>query len=308
MAQLLNPLKEKLQNFEKRLEEDRLAETKEMGVLQYEIKRLAELNTQMTQEAAQLTKALKGDVKLQGNWGEMVLEKVLEASGLREGMEFSRQSAGLNLRDEDGRIQRPDVIVHLPEQRHLILDSKVSLLAYEKWMNCDDADKERWAKLHVESVVQHIRLLSEKDYSFNEQVITPDFVLMFIPIEPAFSAALQLKPDLFQMAWEKRVVLVSPTTTLATLRTVESIWRHEKQTRNALEIARVGGGLYDEFVRFLDELEIMGTKLREAQGAHESAVKRLSLGRGNLLSRVETLRELGARTKKQIPDGLQPEL
>jgi DNA recombination protein RmuC len=309
LSQILVPLRDKLMAFEKRLEEDRLAETRELGILQHEIKRLADLNSQMSLEAQQLTRALKGDVKLQGNWGEMVLEKILEASGLRDGNEYSRQSAGMGLRDDEGNVQRPDIIVHLPEQRHLILDSKVSLKAYERWSQCEMAEeKTKWASEHVESVIRHIRGLSEKEYCLNEQLISPDFVMMFIPIEAAFSAALQLKPDLFQVAWEKKVVIVSPTTLLATLRTVESIWRQEKQTRNALEIARVGGGLYDEFVRFLEELQVVGEKILDAQTAHQAAVKRLAMGRGNLINRVETLRELGARTKKQIPEPLQPEV
>lgn len=309
LKQLLGPLRERLQTFEKRLEEDRVTDARSMGVLQHEIKKLAELNQQISVEAQQLTRALKGDVKLQGNWGEMVLEKILEASGLRDGMEFSRQSSGMDLRGEEGEIQRPDIIVHLPEGRHLVLDSKVSLKAYERWAHVEtDEERSACAQLHVESLIKHIRGLAEKSYQNNGQVISPDFVMLFIPIEAAFSAALQMKPDLFQMAWERKVVLVSPTTLLATLRTVESIWRQEKQTRNALEIARVGGGLYDEFVRLLEEFSLVGTKLKEAQSAHDGAVKRLAQGRGNLMSRVETLRELGARTKKQIPEALQPEL
>jgi len=309
LSQLLGPLREKLQIFEKRLEEDRISEASKMGILQHEIAKLAELNQQMTVEAQQLTRALKGDVKLQGNWGEMVLEKILEASGLRDGFEYSRQSVGMNLRNEDGEVLRPDIVVHLPEGRHLVVDAKVSLKAYERWSQCEQAEeKALYGQQHVESLIKHIRGLAEKEYQANGQIISPDFVMLFIPIEPAFSAALQLRPELFDMAWDRKVVLVSPTTLLATLRTVESIWRQEKQTRNALEIARVGGGLYDEFVRMMEDFTLVSTKLKEAQSAHDSAVKRLAQGRGNLLNRVETLRELGARAKKQIPDALQPEL
>lgn len=299
---ILDPFREKLSTFEKKVEEGRVQESREIGILQHEIKRLADLNSHIATEANNLTQALRGDVKLQGTWGEMILEKVLETSGLRDGIEYSRQSTGLGLRSEQGDRVMPDVVVHLPDQRHLVIDSKVSLKAYEQWSQAAEAEKKStFLQQHVESLTRHIRDLSEKSYWYNEALLSPDYVMLFVPVEGAFAAALGAKPELFQLAWDKRVVLVSPTTLLGVLKTVESLWRQEKQTKNAIEIARVGGALYDDFVRLLEELGGVEKGVKDALDAHQLLVKRISSGRGNLLSRVETLRELGARAKKQIP-------
>jgi len=299
LSDLLNPLKEKITDFEKKVEETYQKGKIDQTVLKEELKRLQEMNMKLGEEAGNLTKALKSDPKKQGNWGEVVLERILERSGLNKNEEYFLQYTA---KGEDGNILRPDVLIKLPEEKHLIIDSKVSLTAFQQYIAAEEEDKqkEQFLKQHLLSIRNHVKELSEKNYHNLKELNTPDFVLMFMPVEPAFGAAVQADPDLFNFAWEKRIVIVSPTTLLATLRTVASIWSHEKQTRNALEIAQQGGKLYDKFEGFLKDLEKIGDNLDKAQASYTEAHKKLASGRGNLLNQVEKLKNMGAKATKQI--------
>ena len=293
---ILNPLQERIKEFQKKVEETYTTESKERVSLEREVKRLAELNQQVSKEAADLTKALKGEAKTQGNWGEMILEKILERSGLREGQEFRVQQSGTT--EEGGRL-RPDVVVYLPEDKNIIVDSKVSLTAYERFSSADDAEEREQALAeHVASVRGHVRGLKAKNYQRLYGINTPDFVLMFMPVEPAFAAALSADDRLFSEAFEQGIVLVSPTTLLTTLRTIANIWRQERQNRNVMEIAKQAGDLYDKFVGFVETLQEVGERIAAAQKVHGEAVKKLSTGRGNLVRRAECIRQLGAPATK----------
>lgn len=298
---LLKPLQERLRAFEQRVEASYQQEARERFSLQREIERLYALNQQMSEDAQSLTRALKGDSKAQGNWGELVLARVLESSGLREGEEFTVQSKQLDLRDADGRRLQPDVVINLPEGKHLIIDAKVSLTAYERHLAAEDESAKQSAlKQHLTSIATHIRQLSDKHYSGLQGVQSPDFVLLFMPIESAFSLAIQAEGDLFGQAWTKRIVLVSPTTLLATLKTVASLWRLEQQNRNAEEIARQGGALYDKFVGFVEEMQKIGHSLDRAQRQYSDAMNKLHSGHGSLSSRAEKLRQLGIDHHKRL--------
>lgn len=296
---LLNPFRDQLQDFRKRVEDVYTTETKDREALRTEIKSLQVLNQQITEEAANLTRALKGDRKLQGNWGELILEKVLERSGLRKGVEYDTQGS---YRDNEGQLLRPDVVVHLPDSRNLIIDSKVSLVAYQRWVTAEDEGPRTEAlKQHVEAVRQHIRGLSEKDYSQVNGLHSPDFVLLFMPIEPAFVAAFQHDESLFSEAFDKKIVIVTPTTLLATLRTIENIWRYERQSQNARRIAERASAVYDKLRVFVEAMEKLGTQLKTAQGSYDSAMNTLTRGRGNLVSQTTRFVDLGVRVKKELP-------
>lgn len=302
ISAVLEPLKERIKDFEKKVEETYSTERSERGMLRGELSKLMELNKVMSAETQNLTKALKGEVKTQGNWGELILENILERSGLRKGEEYIIQGTDLDLRGEDGQILRPDVIVSLPDEKHLIVDSKMSLIAYEQYSSAETLeDQERAGKLHVESLKKHIDGLSEKKYHSLDKLISPDFVILFMPLEPAFALAFKLKPELFQYAWERNVAIVSPTTLLATLRTVATLWKQDRQEKNALEIAKRGGLLYEKFAGLLKDLQNLGEKLGAAQKAHEEVIKKVSEGRGNLMDQVEDLKRLGAKTQKSLP-------
>jgi DNA recombination protein RmuC len=269
------------------------------------IENLHKLNIQISEEANNLTRALKSDSKKMGNWGEMILDRILEQSGLEKGKEYFTQYTD---RSEDGTILRPDVVIRLPEKKHIIIDSKVSLIAYDRYVNTtDDREKERWQKAHLDSVREHIKGLSEKSYTDALTLDSPDFVLLFMPLESAFSLAIQNDPELFNFAWQRRIVMVSPTTLLATLKTVESIWKHEKQTQNAMEIARQGGSLYDKFVSFIADLERIGAQINSLQNTYTEAHKKLTSGKGNLVRQTELLKKLGIKTEKSLSDKLLPE-
>lgn len=302
IAAIMEPLKERIKDFEKKVEETYSTERSERGVLRGELSKLMELNKVMSAETQNLTKALKGEVKTQGNWGELILENILERSGLRKGEEYIIQGTDMDLRGEDGQILRPDVIVSLPDEKHLIVDSKMTLLAYEQYSSAETLeDQERFGKLHVESLKKHIDGLAEKKYHAADKLVSPDFVILFMPLEPAFALAFKLKPELFQYAWEKNVAIVSPTTLLATLRTVAALWKQDRQEKNALEIAKRGGLLYEKFAGLLKDLQNLGEKLGAAQKAHEEVIKKVSEGRGNLIGQVEELKSLGAKTEKSLP-------
>ncbi|MCX6245455.1 MAG: DNA recombination protein RmuC [Bacteroidetes bacterium] len=302
LEEILKPLGDKIKEFEKKVDETYDKESKQRFSLEKEIKTLADMNRQISEDAQNLTHALRLDPKKQGNWGELVLDKVLESSGLTKGVEYIRE---FSTRSDEGDKYRPDVIINLPDNKHIIIDSKVSLNSYSEFVNTDDAaEKEKFLKLHLLSIRNHIRMLGEKGYQMLDAFDTPDYVLLFMPIESAFSLALQNDAELFSFAWDKNVVIVSPTTLLATLRTIASIWKHEKQTQNAIEIAKQGGLLYDKFVSFLADLEKVGSQLDTVKKSYDEAHKKLSSGSGNLIGKVEKLKELGARASKSLPRNL----
>jgi DNA recombination protein RmuC len=300
LSEILNPLKEKIQLFEKKVDETYDKELRDKISLREEVRKLTELNARVSEEANNLTKALKGDVKKQGNWGEIVLERVLERSGLTRGQEYEREEV---IEGADSQTQRPDVIIHLPENKHIIIDSKVSLIAYERMISEEDDEKrEKFLKEHIASMRSHIKTLSEKNYQNAFNINTPDFVLMFLPIEPSFSIAVQYDSNLFSDAWDKKIVIVSPTTLLATLRTIASIWKQENQTKNAQEIARLSGMLYDKFVGFTEDLSKIKLNIERASGAYDDALKKLKTGNGNIIRTAEKIKELGAKTgNKSLP-------
>ena len=300
IGEVLNPLREKIELFEKKVEDTYRQGLKDQTDLHAELKKLYELNARISEEAGNLTKALKGDVKKQGNWGEVVLERILERSGLNEGPQGYRRQ--FNDVTDDGKRIQPDIVINLPDNKHIIIDSKVSLVAYEKAVNAAD-EKERLqaVKEHLLSLKSHIKGLSEKHYQTARQLNSPDFVLLFIPVEASFGLAVQEDHELFSFAWDQKVVLVSPSTLLATLRTIASVWQQENQTRNAIEIARQGGALYDKFVGFVADLEKIGKSISATQNSYTEAMNKLQTGSGNLVSRVENLRKLGAKTTKELP-------
>jgi DNA recombination protein RmuC len=295
---ILNPLKENLKAFEDKVDKVYNMEAAERNTMKGVITQLMELNRQISDEAQNLTKALKGDNKKQGNWGEVILEKVLERSGLVKDQEYRLQASITGL---DGVRMQPDAIIDLPDDKHLIIDSKVSLVNYERLVNCESEDERKlFSKAHVESIRNHVRDLSSKNYHDLYQINSPDFVLLFIPIESSFSFAVQIDSELFSDAWDKRVVIVSPSTLLATLRTIASIWKQERQNRNVLEIARLSGAMYDKFVGFVNDMEGIGKNIKLSQSAYDSAINKLTEGNGNLTKTAEKIKSLGAKANKQL--------
>jgi DNA recombination protein RmuC len=305
LSEILNPLKENIKTFEQKVEEKYVREVKDRSSLIEQIKSLEKLNTQMSEDAHSLTRALKGDNKAQGNWGELILEKVLESSGLVEGEEFKTQYSTTN--DEGNRIQ-PDVIIMLPDNKHIIVDAKVSLIAYQDYINSEDKnDQENFIKSHLISVKSHIKGLSEKHYATGKGIDSPDFVLLFMPIESSFGLAMKTDNQLYQYAWDKKVVIVTPSTLLATLKTIKSVWNNEKQTKNAIEIARQAGALHDKFVGFIEDMQKIKKSLTQSNEAYDSAFNKLKTGKGNLVDATIKLENLGAKTKKIIPNNILPE-
>ena len=300
---LVAPLKQQLGEFKSRVESVYDNETKDRISLREEIVSLRRDTQKMNQEALNLTKALKGDHKTQGNWGEMILERVLEQSGLRKGIEYETQGA---FRDEDNRLFKPDVIVRLPDNKDVVIDSKVSLLAYERYCAAEDDDLRSAAlKQHTEAVRNHIKSLSGKDYSSLKGLRSLDFVLLFMPIEAAFMAAFQADEQLFNDAFEHKIVVVTPTTLLATLRTIQNIWRYEQQNENARLIADKAGALYDKIRGFVEDIDKLGNQLSSVQKTYDGIVNKLSTGNGNLLRQASAFEELGVKVKKKLPKHLQ---
>jgi DNA recombination protein RmuC len=295
---ILNPLKENIKAFEQKVEKVYKDESDERNMLKGVISQLMIQSKQIAEDANNLTKALKGDNKKQGNWGEIILEKVLERSGLIKDREYRIQAS---MSHAEGSRLQPDVLVDLPDGKHIVIDSKVSLVAYERLV-CAETDEERLIHLkqHIASIKGHIQNLSGKNYQDLYQINSPDFVLLFIPIESSFGIAVQEDAELFNYAWDRKVVIVSPSTLLATLRTVASIWKQERQNRNVLEIARLSGSMYDKFVGFLSDMESIGKNIRQSQDSYEKAMNKLSSGSGNLSSTSEKIKKLGAKTNKQI--------
>ena len=304
---LLNPLHEKIHTFGRLVQETYDKDSKERLTLEQELRRMQELNTQLNQDAMALTNALTGaNNKAQGTWGEMVLENILESCGLARGREYEVQVSD-TVQTENGGVKRyqPDVVINLPENKQLVIDAKVSLTAYLRYTSAeDDSIREAEMKAHVASIRQHIRTLSEKRYQDLYKLNTLDFVFMFIPVEPAYLLAVQQDMSLFNEAFDRRIVIVGPSTLLATLRTVANIWRYEDQNQNAIEIARQSGAMYDKFVGFAQTLERLGKQLMTAQDSYEGAMRQLMSGSGNLIGRAERLRKLGAKANKQLPPHL----
>ena len=298
---LLEPLRQRIVEFQEKVETTHRESMIKIGSLE-------QVGLAMSAEAQRLAVALKGEVKTQGDWGEMILSRILEASGLREGFEYVLQGEGLDLRSERGTKIRPDVVVILPENRHLIIDSKVSLTAYERHAaSSDPKEQQAFEKDLVRSVKNHIDGLSARHYQGQAGINSPDFVILFMPLEPAYALALQAEPGLFQYAWERKVVLTTPTTLMATLWIIANIWQQAQQTANALEIARQGGALYDKFVGFVSSLEEVGRHLERCQNSYSQAFNQLRTGRGNLVSRAENLRSLGIAASKSLDSKLVDE-
>lgn len=297
---LLNPLKERLEAFEKEVRNNNKQDIERFSSMEGLVKALSEQHSKMHLTAQNLVDALKGEQKTQGDWGELALERILESSGLEKGREYIVQSS---FRNEEGELQRPDVIIQLPENKHLIIDSKVSLKAFESYINEENPEKKKQAlSNHIISIKTHIKQLSEKDYTGIRELNSPDFVLMFIPLESSFALAVKEEPTIYQQAWQKRIILVTPSTLLATLKTVENIWKQERQSRNAAEIAEQAGRLYDKFVGFIADIEKIGAKQQEAVKYYNDAFSKLHTGKGNLIRSAEKLRDLGVKTKKKLED------
>ncbi|RXM48209.1 DNA recombination protein RmuC [Flavobacterium sp. YO12] len=302
MKNILLPLQDKIQGFEKKVEQTHKESIDYHAALRQQIIGLSEMNVQMSKETLNLTKALKGDSKMQGNWGELVLERVLEKSGLEKGREYEVQQSFVI---SEGNRVFPDVVINLPDGKKMIVDSKVSLSAYEKYINEEsDILKNEYLKEHLNSIKRHVEQLGNKNYHELYQIESPDFVLLFIPIEPAFAIALNEDSTLYNKAFDKNIVIVTPTTLLATLRTIDSMWTNQKQQENAFEIARQAGALYDKFEGFVTDLVRIGNKIKDTKTEYESAMNKLVDGKGNLISSVERLKKMGAKAKKSLPDNI----
>ena len=302
MKNILSPLQDKIHLFEKKVEDTHKESIDYHAALRQQILGLREMNEQMSKETLNLTKALKGDSKMQGNWGELILERVLEKSGLEKGREYEVQQS---FSTEEGSRVFPDVVINLPDGKKMIVDSKVSLVAYEKYINEeDDALRIIFMKEHVNSIRRHVEQLGAKNYHDLYQIESPDFVLLFIPMEPAFAIALNEDATLYNKAFEKNIVIVTPSTLLATLRTIDSMWSNQKQQENAFEIARQAGALYDKFEGFVNDLVKIGKKMDEAKTEYQGAMNKLFDGKGNLISSVEKLKKMGAKAKKSLPENI----
>jgi DNA recombination protein RmuC len=302
LDKILKPFQEKIENFEKKVESTQKDNIERSTALREQIKNLTALNEQMTKEANNLTKALKGDSKMQGNWGELVLERVLEKSGLEKDREYFVQQS---FTTEEGNRVLPDVVIHLPDNKKMIVDSKVSLRAYERFVNEEDLElRNAHLKQHLADLTRHVQQLSAKNYQDLYEIESPDFVLLFIPIEPAFAIAINSDNQLYNQAFEKNIVIVTPSTLLATLRTIDSMWNNEKQQQNALEIARQAGGLYDKFHGLMTDLTAVGKKMDDAKSGYSAAMNKLVEGNGNLITRVEKLKKMGAKAKKSLPEAI----
>ena len=298
LDQIINPLKENIKAFEEKVEKVYKSESDERNILKGVISQLMDQSKQIQEDANNLTRALKGDSKKQGNWGEVILERILERSGLVKDREYRIQTS---LNTADGSRFQPDVIIDLPDDKHIIVDAKVSLIAYERLVSAEnDIDREIQLKQHLISIKNHIQGLSAKNYQDLYGINSPDFVLLFVPIESSFGVAVQQDADLFNYAWDRKVVMVSPSTLLATLRTIASIWKQERQNRNVLEIARLSGSMYDKFVGFLADMDSIGKNLKQSQHAYDKAISKLSTGSGNLSNTSEKIKKLGAKATKQI--------
>lgn len=302
LADILNPLKENIDKFKEKIEKTNENSIDRNSSLIQQIKNLQMENNEMRETTSNLTKALKGDQKTQGNWGEVILERILENSGLREGIEYTSQAKGMGLKNENGDRIAPDVIINLPDKKHLIIDAKLSLVSYNKYVNSEDLNKkEQYLSELIISTRSHIKNLNSKHYNVAKGLNSPDFVFLFMPIEGSFALVIQSDTSLFNYAFEKRIVIVSPSTLMATLQTIAYIWRQDNQTKNAAEIARQSGNLYDKFVGFLEDLQNIEKHLNNTKDSLEGAKNKLKLGKGNLIGKVEKIKKLGIKTEKNIP-------
>jgi DNA recombination protein RmuC len=302
MKNILSPLQDKILHFEKKVEDTHKESIDYHAALRQQILGLSEMNAQMSKETLNLTKALKGDSKMQGNWGELVLERVLEKSGLEKGREYEVQQS---FTTAEGNRVFPDVVINLPDGKKMIVDSKVTLTAYERYINEDNDElKAQHLKDHVLAIKRHVEQLGDKNYHDLYQIESPDFVLLFIPMEPAFALALNEDTTLYNKAFEKNIVIVTPSTLLATLRTIDSMWANQKQQENALEIARQAGALYDKFEGFVTDLIKIGKKIDESKIEYSGAMNKLVEGKGNLITSVEKLKKMGAKAKKSLPESI----
>lgn len=298
LSEILSPLKEKLEKFEKKISDNNDQDIKQFANMETLIKTLSEQHSKVQDTAQNLVNALRGEQKTQGDWGELALERILEFSGLEKGREYVTQSS---FRNDKGELLRPDVVIQLPEEKHIIIDSKVSLKAFEQYINEEDYERKKIALAnHIVSVKAHIKGLGEKDYSHLPGITSPDFVLLFMPIESSFALAVKEEPTLYQEAWKRKIVIVTPSTLLATLKTVEGLWKQERQNKNAYEIAEQAGRLYDKFVGFVADLEKVGNKQKDANKAYDEAMSKLKDGKGNLTRSAEKLKELGVKSKKKL--------
>jgi DNA recombination protein RmuC len=302
LKNILMPLQDKILGFEQKVEQTHKESIDYHAALRQQILGLSEMNAQMSKETLNLTKALKGESKMQGNWGELVLERVLEKSGLEKGREYEVQQSFTNA---EGARVFPDVVINLPDGKKMIVDSKVSLVAYERWINEESDDlRTEYLREHVNSIKRHVEQLGSKNYHDLYQMASPDFVVLFIPMEPAFAIALNEDSTLYSRAFDRNIVIVTPTTLLATLRTIDSMWSNQKQQENAFEIARQAGALYDKFEGFVTDLIKIGNKINDTKSEYESAMNKLVDGRGNLISSVEKLKKMGAKAKKSLPENI----
>ncbi|NDF12386.1 MAG: DNA recombination protein RmuC [Proteobacteria bacterium] len=308
LGHLLNPLKEKLGEFQKKVDDSFGKEAQERFALKKEIENIVTTNQRMMTETTNLTNALRGNNKIQGNWGEHVLEKLLKDSGLREGAEYTTQGRDMGLKGADGQHLQPDVIINLPDNQHIVIDAKVSLTHYEQVVNAaDEAARKIATERFLLSVRNHIKELSQKDYTHADGLNAPDFVLMFIPIEGASALAHSTDDALFSFAYNQKIALVSPTTLMPVLKLVASKWKVDSQNKNTLEIARQGGALYDKFVSFVETLQTIGDNLRKAGNSYDKAMNQLSQGSGNLVKRAEDMKKLGAKASKSLPESVKAE-
>ncbi len=299
---ILKPLRENLEKFEKKVDNTRLEQAKETSSLKEQISLLEKLNLSMTEEARNLTNALRGDNKAQGNWGEGILERILDKSGLEKGRDYTIQQ---QLLSEDNQRFTPDVIVNLPDNKNLIIDSKVSLVAYDQYCGAEtEAQKEKFLKEHLNSLYNHIKELSAKDYFKLKGINSPDFVLLFIPIEPSFSLAMHTDPGIYNHAFEKNILLVTPTTLIGALRVISVIWKQEKQNRNVIEIAKEAGGMLDKFQGFVEDMQEIGASIKKTEKVYDSAFNKLNSGKGNLIGRARKIQNLGGKGSKALPEDL----
>ncbi len=312
MSEILNPLKEEIKDFKKKVDDTFLNSSKERSVLGEQMRQLMDLNKTIGKEARELTEALSGNTKIQGDWGELILQTILDKSGLIEGenyfIQLTKNEDGEQIKNERNERLRPDVVVSLPDKKSIVIDSKVSLTAYLNYVNADnEADRTKYGKAHVLSVRSHLKELDSKNYQDYVGIDKDgriDYVLMFIPNEHAYMAAMSLDPNLWMEAYEKRVVIISPAHVISTLRLIAQLWTRDKQTKNALLIAEEGGKLYDKFVGFIDDLQSIGDSLNKASEAHQNALNKLKDGRGNIMTKVQKLQELGAKASKSLPKNL----
>ena len=307
LQDILKPLKIDIDEFKNQLRVSNETNIERSTLLTKHLEDMKNMHNQMSEETSNLTKALKGDAKKQGDWGELQLDKILEFSGLEKGKEYIKQGKDMDLTDEDGNRLQPDVIIMLPDDKHIIIDSKVSLIEYTRYIEAEDENKDEHIANIARDIRNHIKELGDKKYEAIGNLDSPDYVLMFIPIEATFSMAVNKDPELWSFAWDKRIVMVSPSTLLAVLKTVSSLWNQDKQNQNVEEIAQQAGALYDKFVGFIDDLDSIGKSIANSDKAYQGALNKLSSGKGNLVGRAEKIKKLGAKTKKAIPQKLLQE-